>query len=158
VNTAGGVGTPIAVTTGSGCTWTATTSDGWITILTGATATGNGSVTYTVQANTGSARSATLTVAGRNVSISQSGLCSYSISPHDHTIDKAGGAGTVSVNTQSGCAWTAVSNASWITITSGAVGIDDGTVKYTADANTTGVNRTGTLTIAGQTFTLTEKK
>ena len=66
--------------------------------------------------------------------------------------------GPVSVTTQSGCAWTAVSNASWITITSGSSGIDDGTVRYTAEANTTGNNRTGTLTIAGQTFTLTEKK
>jgi Putative binding domain, N-terminal/Viral BACON domain len=158
INAAGGVGTPISVTTGSGCTWTATTSAGWITIVTGATGTGNGSVTYSVQANTGSARSGTLTVAGRNVSISQTGLCSYSISPHDHTIDKDGGTGTVSVNTQSGCAWTAVSNASWITITNGASGTDDGSVKYAVEANTTGNNRVGTLTIAGQTFTLTEKK
>jgi hypothetical protein len=51
-----------------------------------------------------------------------------------------------------------VSNASWITITSGATGTDDGTVKYTVQANSTDNNRTGTLTIAGQTFTLTEKK
>ena len=158
INAAGGAGTPIAVTTASGCTWTAATSAGWITILTGATGSGDGSVTYTVQQNTGSARTATLTVAGKSVSITQNAACSYSISPHDHTLEKDGGTGTVSVNTQSGCAWTAVSNVSWITITSGSSGIDDGTVRYTAAANTTGNNLTGTLTIAGQTFTLTVKK
>ena len=158
MNAAGGTGTPISVSTGSGCNWTATTSAGWITILTGATGTGNGSVTYAVQPNTGSARTGTLTVAGQSVSISQSAPCSYSISPRDHTFDKQGGSGTVSVNTQSGCAWTAVSNAGWITITGGSSGTDDGTVRYTADANATGNERTGTLTVAGQTFTLTEKK
>ncbi len=158
MNAAGGAGTPISVSTGSGCTWTATTSAGWITILTGAMGTGNGSVTYAVQPNTGSARTGTLSVAGQSVSISQSAPCSYSISPRDHTLDRQGGTGTVSVNTQSGCAWTAVSNAGWITITSGSSGISDGTVRYTAEANTTGNERTGTLTIAGQTFTLTEKK
>jgi Putative binding domain, N-terminal/Viral BACON domain len=158
IDAAGGTGTPISVSTGSGCTWTATENVGWITILTGATGTGNGSVTYSVQPNTGSTRTATLTVAGQSVSISQSPPCSYSISPHDHTFEKGGGTGTVSVNTQSGCAWTAVSNASWITITSGSSGTNDGTVRYTAEPNTTGNNRTGTLTIAGQTFTLTEKK
>ena len=158
INAAGGAGTPISVTTASGCAWTAATSAGWITILTGATGSGDGSVTYTVLPNTGSARTATLTVAGKSVNISQSAVCSYSISPHDHTLDKDGGTGTVAVNTQSGCAWTAVSNVSWITITSGSSGTDDGTVRYTAAANTTGNSRIGTLTIAGQTFTLTEKK
>jgi all-beta uncharacterized protein/BACON domain-containing protein len=158
INAAGGTGTPISVSTGSGCTWTATENVGWITILTGATGTGNGSVTYSVQANTGGARTATMTVAGQSVSISQSAPCSYSISPNNATMDKAGGTGTVSVTTQSGCAWTAVSNATWITITSGSAGTGNGTVNFTAAANTTGSDRNGTLTIAGRTFTLTEKK
>jgi hypothetical protein len=158
ISAAGGTGTPISVSSGSGCTWTATTSAGWITILTGASGTGNGSVTYSVQANTGSARTGTLTVAGQSVTISQSAPCTYGISPMSDTMDKGGGTGTVSVTTQSGCTWTAVSNASWITITSGSSGTGNGTVNFTVAANTTGNDRTGTLTIAGRTFTLTEKK
>jgi len=158
ISAAGGAGTPISVSTPSGCAWTAAESAGWITILTGATGTGNGSVTYSVQANTGSARTATITVAGQGVSISQSPPCSYSISPNNATMDKAGGTGTVAVTTQSGCEWTAASNASWITITSGSSGTGNGTVSFTAAANTTGNDRNGTLTIAGRTFTLTEKK
>ena len=158
IGAAGGTGTPISVSAGSGCTWTATVSAGWITLLTGATGTGNGSVTYSVQANTGSARTATLTAAGQSVTVSQSAPCTYSISPMSATFDKAGGNGTVSVTTQSACTWTAVSNANWITITSGSSGSGNGTVSYTVAANTTGNDRIGTLTIAGQTFTVTGKK
>jgi all-beta uncharacterized protein/BACON domain-containing protein len=158
IGAAGGTGTPISVSTGSGCTWTATTSAGWITILTGGTGTSNGSVTYSVQANTGSARSGMMTVAGQSVTISQNAPCTYGISPMNDTMDKGGGTGTVSVTTQSGCTWTAMSNANWITITSGSGGTGNGTVSFTVAPNTTGNQRNGTLTIAGKTFTLTEKK
>jgi all-beta uncharacterized protein/BACON domain-containing protein len=157
IGAAGGTGMPISVSTGSACTWTSTTSAGWITILTGATGTGNGSVTYSVQMNTGSGRTGTLTVAGQNVTISQSG-CSFTLSKTSDTVDKAAVTGTVSVTTQSGCTWTAVSNASWITITSGSSGTGNDAVNFTVAANTTGNDRNGTLTIAGQTFTLTQKK
>jgi hypothetical protein len=51
-----------------------------------------------------------------------------------------------------------VSNASWISVTSGSSGTGNGTVSFTVAANTTGSDRNGTLTIAGRTFTLTEKK
>jgi hypothetical protein len=157
IGAAGGTGTPISVSVGSGCTWAATSSAGWITILTGATGTGNGSVTYSVQANTGAARTGTLTVAGQGVTISQSAPCTYNISPMNTSIDKAGGTGTVSVTTQAGCTWTAASNATWITISSGSSGTGNGTVNFTVAANATGGDRTGTLTIAGRTFTVTEK-
>jgi hypothetical protein len=55
-----------------------------------------------------------------------------------------------------GCGWTASSNASWLTIASGAPATGTGTVKYSAPANTTGTPRTATLTIAGKTVTITE--
>jgi len=157
IGASGGTGTAISVSAGSGCTWTATTSAGWITILTGASGTGNGSVTYSVQANTGSARTGTLTVAGQSVTVSQSAPCTYNISPANKTVDKDAGTDSVSVTTQTGCAWTAVSNTSWITITSGSSGTGNGTVEYSVPRNTTDSNRTGTLTIAGRTFTLTQK-
>jgi hypothetical protein len=61
----------------------------------------------------------------------------------------------VTVTTTSGCTWTAASNAPWLTITSGAAGTGNGTVGFTSAANVAG-SRTGTLTIAGQTFTVTQ--
>jgi hypothetical protein len=56
-----------------------------------------------------------------------------------------------------GCAWTAQSNSpSFITITSGASGAGDGPVDFSVAANTSTDQRTGTLTIAGRTFTITQ--
>ena len=55
-----------------GCTWTATSNVAWITISAGTTGTGNGSVSYSVAANTaGTARNGTLTIAGQVYNITQ---------------------------------------------------------------------------------------
>lgn len=81
--------------------------------------------------------------------------CTYSISPTSKSFDSGGGSGTVSVTTQSGCPWTAVSKNSWITITSGSSGSSNGTVHYSVAANT-GTSRTGTITIAGKNFTVSQ--
>lgn len=67
----GGVFT-MSVTSGTSCSWTATTTANWITITAGATGAGIGSVSFTVPATT-TARSGTLTVAGRTVTVSQDG-------------------------------------------------------------------------------------
>ncbi len=73
-----------------------------------------------------------------------------------HTYSAASGQ-TVSVTAASGtCTWTAVSNnTSWITVTGGATGTGNGTVTYSISANT-GAARTGTITIGGQLFTVTQ--
>ena len=157
IGAVGGTGTAIAVIAGSGCTWTATSNVNWITLVTGQTGTGNGTVTYLVLANTGAPRNGTLTVAGQTVTVSQGSACAFTISPTSESFPRGGGTGAVTVTTQSGCAWTATSNANWITITSGASGTGSGSVGFTVAANT-GPARTGTLTIAGSTFTVTEQK
>jgi hypothetical protein len=54
------------------------------------------------------------------------------------------------------CAWTATSNSGFITILSGATGTGNGTVSYSVAANPSTSPRTGTVTIAGQTFTVTQ--
>ena len=59
------------------------------------------------------------------------------------------------VTAGSACAWTAASNADWITVTGGARGTGNGTASFTAAANT-GAPRSGTLTVAGQTFTINQ--
>ena len=83
------------------------------------------------------------------------GTCTYSIYPTSKHFGPSGGTGSVDVTTQSGCAWTATSNDSWIHITSGSSGTGSGTVNYSVDENT-GSARTGTITIANETFTVTQ--
>jgi len=83
------------------------------------------------------------------------GSCTYSISPTSQSFPATGGTGSVSVYTAAGCTWTATSNSTWIHITSGASGNGPGTVNYSVDANT-GAQRSGSMTIAGRTFQVTQ--
>jgi hypothetical protein len=84
------------------------------------------------------------------------GTCTYNISPTSASYAAAGGTGNVSVTAGTGCSWTAVSNATFITITGGASGTGNGTVSYLVAVNTGSTSRTGTMTIAGRTFTVTQ--
>jgi hypothetical protein len=84
------------------------------------------------------------------------GTCTYSISPTSASQPAGGGTGSVSVTAGAGCSWTATSNATFITITGGSSGSGNGTVTYSVAANTATTSRTGTLTIAGKTFTVTQ--
>jgi hypothetical protein len=159
IGAAGGAGPAISVTATASCSWTATSADNWITMVSGA-GSGNGSVTYNVASNTGAARSGTIVIAGQTFTLNQAAAvqtttCTYSINPTSQSFAVAGGSGTVAVTTTNGCAWTAVSNAAWITVTGGAAGSGNGTVNFRAAANT-GAARSGTITIAGQTFTVSE--
>ncbi|MCI0489036.1 MAG: putative Ig domain-containing protein, partial [Blastocatellia bacterium] len=90
-----------------------------------------------------------------NVSIQVGSNCTFTIDPTSQNFPASGGAANLSVNTQSGCNWTATSNAPWINITSGASGTGNGLVSYSVSANSNPVSRTGTMTVAGQTFTVT---
>jgi hypothetical protein len=82
--------------------------------------------------------------------------CSYTITPTSASFAPAGGTGTVSVATQTGCSWTASSPATWIKITSGASGTANGTVTYTVSANTGTSSRTASTSIAGKVFSVTQ--
>ena len=64
----------VQVTTGVGCSWTATAPGGsFVTITGGSSGTGNGTVSYSVASNgTSSARSTTLTIAGLSFVVTQS--------------------------------------------------------------------------------------
>ncbi len=64
----------VQVTAGSGCAWTAVSNNtAWLTVTSGASGTGNGTVNYTVAANSGAARLGTITIAGRIFGVVQGG-------------------------------------------------------------------------------------
>ncbi len=160
VSGAGGTGI-VLVTTAANCAWTATSNAAWLTIIAGASGTGNGGVNYRATANpsTTASRTGTLTIAGQTHTVTQGAstpACTYSISPTTASAPYTGTTAAVLVSAGTGCAWTATSSAAWITIKSGASGTGNGTVNYQVAANTATSSRTGTLTIAGQTFTLTQ--
>jgi hypothetical protein len=61
----------IAVSTGSGCTWTATSNESWIAVTSGTSGTGSGTVRITVARNDDKKRHGTLSVAGQSVKVNQ---------------------------------------------------------------------------------------
>ncbi|MBL8202896.1 MAG: NF038122 family metalloprotease [Blastocatellia bacterium] len=153
--TSGGTGSVTVTASESTCAWTATSNAAWITISSGASGTGNGSVNYSVEPNTGASRSGTITIAGQTFTVNQSG-CSFTLSFATNSFPATASTGSVTVSASStNCTWTAVSNASWLVITSGASGTGNGAVNYNVLANT-GAARSGTMTIAGQTFTVNQ--
>lgn len=81
--------------------------------------------------------------------------CSFTLSPATANFTAPGGNGTVTVTSGAACGWTANSNVNWISIVSGAAGTGTGPVSYSVSPNA-GITRTGTLTIGGQTFTITQ--
>lgn len=82
---------------------------------------------------------------------------SYSLSPLSRAMPKGGGANSVGVtSTGSACPYSASSNTSWLTLTSGASGTGSGTVNYSAAANTSVFSRTAFVTISGVTHTVTQ--
>jgi hypothetical protein len=97
----------------------------------------------------------TLNVTSAGCAVTQVASCNPAVAPTESTFLAAGGAGTANVIIGPVCAWTAVSNDAFITITSGSAGVGNGTVQYTVAANP-GEARVGTMTIAGQTFTVTQ--
>jgi uncharacterized protein (TIGR03437 family) len=69
----GGPGS-VAVTAQGGCTWTATSNSGFITITSGSSGAGNGTVNFSVAANTSqNARTGTLTIGAQTFTVTQSG-------------------------------------------------------------------------------------
>ena len=110
---------------------------------------------YVIDALTSETSPKTLTNAQSALFVPRT-TCSYSLVPTSQTFVAAGGSHSVSVTTQGGCPWTAVSNASWITVTGGASGTGSGTVNYSVAVNTLTTPRSGTMTIAALTFTVNQ--
>ena len=84
-------------------------------------------------------------------------VCTYTIAPATNSIASAGGSGSVTVAAPASCTWSATASASWLTISSGSSGSGPGSVTYAVAANAATDARTPTLTVAGQTHTVSQQ-
>jgi len=75
----------VDLTSQTGCNWTATSNDAWITINSGSSGTGSGTVNYTVSANAAGPRIGTMLIAGQTFTVTQAGT-SYDNSPGNYQI------------------------------------------------------------------------
>jgi uncharacterized protein (TIGR03437 family) len=130
----------------------------WITVTSAGSGTGNGTVTFTAAANAGAARSGSILIGGQTYTVHQNGVatgttagCGYLIqSSTTQTVTTAAGTGMIQIITGQNCAWTAASDASWLTIQSGSSGTGNGAISYAVTENGTGVARSGSIVMAGQ--------
>ena len=84
--------------------------------------------------------------------------CTYSISPTHVTLPAIDDQGTFTITAGiTNCPWTATSSVDWITITSATSGLGDGTIGFSVTANPSPAARSGTITIAGKTFTVMQQ-
>jgi len=150
----------VGLTANAGCPWTAVSNSSWITVTGAASGTGNGRISYSLAANTASsARSGSLTIAGLAFPVTQAGVpaATFALGSTSASATAAGGGGTVAIVAPSKTStWKAVSNTSWIVITGAASGTGSQNVTYTVAANSSTAARTGTMTIAGLTFTINQ--
>jgi uncharacterized repeat protein (TIGR03803 family) len=161
--TAVGGNSTVSVTASNGCTWSATNNDSFITITSGSSGSGNGTVHYTVAANSSTNPvTGTMTIAGNTFTVTQAGAagagsCTFTLKPTVITLTDKGGKKSVSIKAVgTDCAWTAVSNDPFITVSAGSSGTGNGKVEITVGGNTNTTALSGTLTIAGQTVAVNQ--
>ena len=152
---AGGAG---AVSVISNCAWGAVSNVPWITITSASTGTGDSTLTFSVAANPQGPRTGTMTIAGQTFTVTQAGniVCTYTVGFPFSTVPSAGTSAVATVTAPAGCAWTASSNAPWITFITPASGIGSGSVTIAVARNVARAPRSGTVTIAGQMFTVVQ--
>ena len=102
--------------------------------------------------------STNLYVADTGNSTIRIGKVPFTLTASGATVDACGSTCPYSVtfSTDPDYSWTAVSDSIWIRVLDPSSGMGSGTVHYTNDPNLSPNSRTGTITIAGQTFTVTQ--
>jgi hypothetical protein len=174
VNSSSG-STSFNVTTDPSCSWGVEPWQQWamssvngIGPPTGGYGKGPGvvSVTYT-ENQSANTREGWFVVWGQKFRLRQSGVgnCNYQLSASGNTVSASGGAGTVNVTTDPTCPVSATSDdPSWITVTTPvrtaikALGTEvAGTVSYAYAENQSGSPRTGSITLGGVKYTLTQE-
>jgi hypothetical protein len=132
----------------SGCQWTPQASASWIAVNSYG-GPGVGALAINVAANTGKARTGSVTIGSDRIAITQAKAgCSYQLSANSLSFPQTGGHQTIGVTAGAGCQWVATGLPLWLTVTSGASGTGNGTVTLDAAANPFPGSRGGFAAIA----------
>ena len=110
-------------------------------------------------ATTGPIRVSTASTAVNSVSafnVTNVTTCSFALNSTGQSLPAAGGGGSFSISADSGCGWTATSNVSWISVTSGTPGTGSGSVSFDVAANSSTSSRIGVITAGESSFTVSQ--
>ena len=145
----------------AGCAWQAQSDAPWLTITSGASGSGDGTISYTVAANPGLTQRVGRITATRDelLTVTQLGIvCQFTVTPSTTAVPFSGGSGTIQIAPNAAaCPWTATVSpaAPWITL-SPPSGAGQGSVAFTLAANPDPVARTGVVTIAGREIAIAQ--
>jgi hypothetical protein len=153
----GDLGSVLVTVPDQTCSWTALSRAVWLTITSGGSGTGNGTINYKVAVNAGSSRAGTI-VNDRGTGafmVTQDNGCTFSIVPTSGSVGAAGGTLPIAITaSDSSCVWTASSTDPWLTFNkSSGAGTDSVNIFIAANQ---GLPRSGSATIAGYSVTVTE--
>ncbi len=142
---------------GEGIAWEAGSDSTWAQVTQGASGSGAGTVTVTIEKNPDSAfasRTDAIEIAGETIYVTQRDF-DVSITPEHTQIASAATQGEIAVTAPDNAQWDVLATVNWLT-PNAAVGIGQTTLAYTVAENTTGVTRTGMILIAGVPHTVTQ--
>jgi PKD repeat protein len=80
----------------------------------------------------------------------------FSLNSNSAQLDSSAQIGTLGVSAPAGYNWNATSDVSWVTISAGSSGAGNGSIEYSVSANISLNLRTGTISVEGHTFTITQ--
>jgi uncharacterized protein (TIGR03437 family) len=146
------------VTAPSSCTWTATSNASWITITGSASGTGNGTISYTVAANSLSqARFGRITAGGMSLGVVQAEAPGSitAIAANSANFPATGGSGQLAVTTSTAdYAWGVQFDWLWVQVTS-ATGVGSGNLIYVVGENT-GPARSVTIPVGNFNYVINQ--
>ena len=153
----GGGSVKVVVSAARECSWTLSSEAAWIQV---SPASGQGESEATVSAAANEqarSRSGAVVVNDQRVTVTQEAApCRFTLDRSETRIAANGGRFTVSVSAQSDCSWTASSNDAWMRVLNasrtGAASVEIEVQGHSGD------QRTGRLTIAGQSFTVLQER
>jgi hypothetical protein len=160
------------VTAQASCPWTVSSNASWLNIPSGSSGTGSGVLDIAFSENYDARRDGIVMVrwptptAGQNIRVAQAG-CLYAVSRSAFGFLSTGGSGTFDViqqsepascggPTQDRCLWTALSDVSWIIVTSPMPRSGDNPVVFAVATNDGAASRVGRLTVRDKVVVITQ--
>src|SRR5580765_967577 len=127
----------VTVTTTRDCTWDAASGVNWIALTSAANGQGNGTVSYRVDPNgVPASRKGTIDVNGTSITVTQEAApCRFTVSPPNSSVSASASNVSLTVETLTGCSWTAATQTPWIHVASGGSASASGPVAIAIDAN-----------------------
>ena len=151
----GGAGN-VAVTVSRECSWTAGSVAPWMSITSGSSGQGDGTIAFRVDSNPDPvSRASALTINDGHVDVSQqAAACRFDVGAAQDPVAADGGNVQIQIRTHQVCDWTAASDSSWASVNP-ASGRGNGIVVVTVAGNI-GAARSASVTAGGVRVPVTQ--